>query len=360
MIQKLLKNNLRLPIVIALCLIGLFLRLKVRAGKDIWKDERMQLAHMHGSFVDMMHTLPQREYFGYIEGDFYLIYPFFKLFGYNKWGLMLPHLVFTIIGFYVLYLIAQKYLKTTGAFIICFAVVAFNATLIQHALEIRYYAVFPTLVLVFFYLSDELWSVKFKAALMKKMLFSLFTVLLIWFHVYGLFAVGFLTLYFFFLHNKDEDFSLVKTLALFIPILCVALPLWIYCVFLNHLQYGTSYNVDNGTFYADQRNVYQFIPNPLISISGFMKGIFGNLMGQKFFYILYGILVLAWIVPHKERLKQVGFFLTLIILPIALLNYLDAKNGYWFVQRQFIWTMPLFALLLGWCWDSIVFYYGKK
>lgn len=329
---------------------------------DLWTDERMQLAHMQGSFADMLRTLPQREYFGWLEGDFYLIYPFFKIFGANKWGLMLPHLLATVVGFYLLYLIAQRYFQTWGAFIVCFAVVVFNATLIHHALEIRSYAVFPTLVLAFFYFSDKFWEAGFAVDLKHKIGLGLLTVVLIWFHVYGLFAVGFITLYFLGAHRANADFPVVlrRAAAFFAAVGAIALPFWVYCVFFNHLQYGIAYKPGQDQFAAIQRDVYQFIPNPLLDLTGFLKGVFGNLMGYKLFYPLYGGLLLAWVLPQAQRLKQIGFFLTLIVLPIVFLNYLDAKNGYWFVQRQFIWTMPLLALLLGWCWESVFVHLRSK
>jgi hypothetical protein len=352
----------RMLVAFVLSVMGIFFRLKNRAVRDLWTDEHMQLAHMQGSFADMLRTLPQREYFGYLEGDFYLVYPFFKMFGYNKWGLMIPHLLATIVGFYFLYLICNKYLRTVSAFTVCFAIVAFNATLIQHALEIRYYAVFPTLALAFFYFGDKFFSRDFILSRNEQLGFGALAILFIWFHVYGIFAVGLMTIYFLGTKCREEGFSgaFLRTLKFFTVILAIALPFWIYNVCFNHLQYNQRFNLAQETYFTDPRHVYQFIPNPIEHFFGFLKSVFANLVGYKWFYPLCFILPISWVLVYSDRSKQIGLFLTLIVLPISLLNYLDVKNGYWFVQRQFIWTMPLFAFLIAWCLESIVIYIKRR
>jgi len=42
----------------------------------------------------------------------------------------------------------------------------------------------------------------------------------------------------------------------------------------------------------------------------------------------------------------------MVVIPMTVLCLIDLGRRYWFLQRQFVWVMPLFALFLGWCWDS--------
>jgi len=88
------------------------------AQHELWSDELHQLGMMEGSFLDLIKLLPVKEYCSYLSGDYYLIYPFFKIFSYNKWGLAIPHIIATIIGFYILYLICKKYFKSIWGYIV--------------------------------------------------------------------------------------------------------------------------------------------------------------------------------------------------------------------------------------------------
>jgi hypothetical protein len=105
---------------------------------------------------------------------------------------------------------------------------------------------------------------------------------------------------------------------------------------------------------------FDYIPNPQKNFIGFLKGIFGNLVGYKLFYPLMLAIPLSLCLPVKEKFPQLAFFLTLVILPIMMILNVDILNHMWFLQRQFVWVMPLFALLLGWQWDSIASYLQKR
>jgi len=134
----------------------------------------------------------------------------------------------------------------------------------------------------------------------------------------------------------------------FVPVLLITLPLWFFSMLGEQQDYGIA------------RDAFQFIPNPLLDIMGFLKGVFCNLIGYKWFYPLFIGLIISLLLPHRERYKQVGFLIVIVVLPIQVLLISDVMNYYWFIQRQFIWIMPLFAFLLGWCWDSTIEYLWKK
>jgi len=100
--------------------------------------------------------------------------------------------------------------------------------------------------------------------------------------------------------------------------------------------------------------VFEFIPNPLTEPVGFLKAVFGNLVGHRIFYIFLLGLFLSAVLPQRDRWPQIIFFFVVVVVPIQLIMMSDLRQGYWLLQRQFIWITPLFVLYLGWCWDSII------
>jgi len=334
-----------IPIFVSIiCMYALYLRLMVLHRHTLWADELWQIGAMKGSFLDLIRILPQFDYFTYLNGDFYLIYPFFKIFSYNKWGLALPHIVITIAGFYLLYLICKRYFKSVWAYVITFAIVCFNATLINHATEIRAYAILPTLALGMFYSFQRISDFNFKLNGSKKIGAIVLFVLMIWFHVYGI--MMFFTSFLFVILSRcrEERFKpLLKDAAGFVAlVLCLAMPFWVYSIFRPHIDYGL---MKVHTFY--------YFPNPLTDILGFLKAIFGNLIGFKKLYFLLLGMFLPFIFFYRDKYKQLLFLFLNIFLPVSFILLSDLATKYWFLQRQFIWVMPLFAFFLGWTWDAL-------
>ena len=331
--------------VIVICTYALYLRLVKLANHQLWGDEYWQLDIMNGSFIDFLRAIPGREYCSYLSGDYYLIYPFFKIFSYNKWGLAIPHIIATIIGFYILYLICKRYFKTMWGYLITFTVVCFNATLINHATEIRTYAVLPTLALAVFYLSQLLVEQNVNMSMKKKWMIGAFFVLIIWFHAYGILILFSIVCFFLLTSLSDKSFKLIfKSTSKFLAIVClVAAPLWLFSIFSPHCGY-TPYNT------------FKYIPSPFANIKGFLKSLFGTLVGNKKLYFLLIGIVSSCFLPYKNRFKQIIFLIVTVFFPVGLILLSDIKNSYFFLQRQFIWVMPFFAFLLGWSWDSLICY----
>ena len=228
---------------------------------------------------------------------------------------------------------------------IAFLIVCLNQELIFHSFEIRTYAVLPTLALGTFCLLDKVFT---QEAPVKRFTFfgiQAFLVFTIWWHLYGIFMIVLSSLYFAGARLRSDGLKKVfgETARALAPALIVAMPLWLFSVFGEKQRMVFTH-------------MFEFIPNPLENTVGFLKAIFGNLMGDKRLYILLLGPVLAGLLPHPDRYKQIGFFLCLVALPIAALLALDAHNQYWFVQRQFVWVIPYFALYVGWCWESAVTY----
>lgn len=344
-----LKKKAVLWFVLTISLYALYLRLLHLSHHELWVDELCQLSIMRGSFFDLLRVIPATEYCSYLSGDFYLIYPFFKIFSYNKWGLAIPHIISTILGFFFLYLISKRYLKTIWGYVITFSVVCFNATLLQHATEIRTYAILPTLALATFYFSQELFDLNFNMSFKKQLAIGSFFILVIWFHFYGImmlfYSVAFLLLF----KIREKSFKIIvkDMIKFFSVVLCIAMPLWLISVFGQHQKRSWEHlNI----------NPFIYIPNPLTEPIGFLKGIFGNLVGYKKFYFLLIGMLFPFVFRYDGRLKQIAFLIITVFIPIGIIYLSSLITWYYFVQRAFIWVMPFFALYLGWTWDSFILF----
>lgn len=352
-IVKYINKNLIAISVVVMCIYALYLRIMFLCHHSLWLDELVQLDTMKGTFLECLKLVSIHEFFSYLCGDYCLIYPFFKIFGFNKWGLALPHILSTIIGFYILYFICKRYFKTIWAYLITFGMVCFNSTLIQHATEIRPYAVLPTLALATFYLFQRISDLNMQQGALKKIATIMFFILVIWFHFYG--VLIFTTCFLFTLSSKygEGDYKrfFKKTVLYATIILCLAMPFWLYSVFFHGFFLGR-FNVSSLTVIPNAYNVFAYIPNPLQNIVGFLKGILCNLIGHKLFYLLLIGMVIPLVSHYQERNKQLLFLALNVIAPIIVILLIDLVGGYWFLQRQFIWVMPFFAFFLGWVWDS--------
>jgi hypothetical protein len=329
----------------------MYLRIKVLYQHTLWTDEFWQLDQMKGSFLEMIRGLPKNEYNSYLSGDYYLIYPFFKIFSYNKWGLAIPHIISTLLGFYLLYLVCKRYFKSSWAYLITFAIVCFNATLIHHATEIRVYAILPTLALGTFYLLQRMADVNFRLSRPKAIFSSIFFIIVIWFHVYGILIVTSCLLFAVLSKFRKSDFiDCLKNAAPFTAVtLGLAMPLWLYSVFGPHM-----------TAYVREINPFDYIPSPTHNKFVFLKGVICNMIGLKLFYVLFIGVITPFVFYYKDKYKQLLFLFINIILPIIFIYLIDLAGQYWFLQRQFIWVMPLFAFFLGWVWDSLFIMLNKR
>lgn len=340
--------------VLILTIIGLYLRFERRMIYPLIQDELYVVAALtrYDSFATLLNKLPRQEFSSYISGDYYLLYPFVKLLGDNKWCIAIPHIIATLLCFYFLYKVCQLHLKNAIGFFVAFAIVSFNSTLIEHSFEIRYYAVLQTLGLATYYYSYLLAYRPRPLSTLKLIAMGLFFCLAILFHPYNIIVVSTHIAFFLAIHIHDKSFMniLRKITPFFAPIFLITIPILYIVLFVwPHI---TSEIWGNNTF--------QFIPNPMDNPIGFLKGIFCNLIGYKPFYAIIAGLILSLSFSHQDRDKQIWFFLLLIILPIGLLFSLDLKYGYWFIQRQFIWVIPLFAVLLAWSWESLIRHLTKR
>jgi len=270
-------------------------------------------------------------------------------------GVNIPHLLITLVGFYFLYLLCKKYFKTMGGFFITFSIVAFNLELVENLVMIRVYAVLPTLALMSLYFAQMLVGQYAQLSPRQRIGIASFFVVLIWFHVYGIVILGCTMLFAILEKWREPDVQRVlkDILRLLTVVFVVAMPLWCYSVFGPHLSY------EQETFVHRKINTFDYIPNPLVTILGFLKSIFGNLIGYKgLYFLLFGMLIPVFL-PYRRRLRDIAFFLILVVLPIQLMLQGVLQCGYWFVQRQFLWVVPLFALFLGSVWEALLLTFSQ-
>lgn len=321
--------------------IGMLFRIKKFAGRDLWVDELSPLQSMSGPLKS---ALAHARHILQFWGDTLLIYPFLRLFGNNKWGLAIPHIILTLVGFYLLYLLCRKYFKNTLAYVITFLIVAFNANLVYHAFEIRPYSVLVTLGLAVFLVMQYIVENK-NLAKFNKFMVSFFIFIVILFHLYGVYMLLFLYLFNLLFSRKDEGVldAFLRNLKEYYLAVLFALPFWFY-------------------FAApDKTYLKNLFPSVFVYIHGdpvsLFKGVFGNLVAFKPFYLFALIIPFSFFLPNnKDRLKQAMFLLMTILAPIVLLLLICIKYQSLFIQRLFIWEMPLFAFLVGWCWDTVLIF----
>jgi len=313
-------------------------------------DDSWQIAIMDQPFWDFMKALPLHEHGGYLSLDYLLIYPFFQIFGDNNWGLVIPHFALTLVGFYFLHKIAKNYFTTLAGYVITFAVVCFNIPLIHYASEIRVYAVLPTLALMSLYFAEKAMQRYEEISFSEKFWISAFFVLVFWFHIYGAIIIFSTVVYSMLVWSRRSNpLKVLKRAIKFLaPILVIALPFWLWAFF-----WGPSIGRD---FSGEASRTFMYIANPAVNPLQFLRDIFGNLIdprGLNFLLIGVGF---PFLLPLKERCNQILFFLILVVMTIACLFTGVWLHGYYFLQRQFTWVVPFFALFLGWVWESFFFY----
>ena len=324
---------------------GLFLRYQALANREWWVDETNQFNCTKGIFKPVWLRLSNGEVTCF-PGEYLLTYPFVAIFGSNKWGVAIPHIIATVLGFYVLYLICRKYLQTWWASAMAFLLFSMNSELIFHSFELRPYAVLAPFGLAVFYLTGRLFDTIDPLVGWQRCLAGMLFLGGIIYHAYGIFIVTFIFLFFFCREYASTSFPVIlkRVGRFYILLAMVALPAWLW------------YASGQAGVALARNNTFDYISNPLVSFSHFSRSVLGALMGYKLLYPLLLGPILSFFLPHSLRWLQLGFFLVIVVMPIVLVCYMDAHSGYWFLQRQFIWVIALFGFFVAWCWEASVQY----
>lgn len=336
--------RLLIAIVIALiCFYGLFLRAKVFQNRDYNPDET---DHFNYAMSAGFEPFWQRLYYGdeliCFPGYYLTTVPFIKIFTYNKWGVAIPHILSTLLGFWFLFLICQRWFKTHWGTLITFFLFATHRELIYHAFELRPYALLPTIGLMSLYFLEMVISPRFTLSHWTKIWLLLLFIFIINYHSYGILIFGVCSIFLFFRESIRYSWRVVykRNLPFYGLLGLLALPLWLW------------YN--SGNVYRTDINTFAFIANPLIHPGVFFREIIGNLVGNRTNYIFLFCLLSQFFYKPIITREKISYLLILIVLPIELILLADVLSHYWFIQRQFIWVMPYFAIFIGWCWDSML------
>lgn len=323
---------------------GIYLRVLRLAGRDFWVDEFCSLQGTQGALKPFWKSMTYGAELTAFPGHYLVTWPCVQIFGPHKWGIMIPSIVSTVIGFYFLHLICLRYLKNSLSHAIVFALACFNPELIFHSFEFRPYAILSTLSLVVFYFLDTIVSDPAKISLSKKVWIGGVFVFTIIYHAYGVIILFFITVFFLLRQLAVEPVKEVlrKTWRFLGAVLLITIPLFLW--------YAAGSKAVQGAMWMD---TFQFIPNPIVDGIGFLKAVFCNLTGHPRLYFLFLGIIISFLIPHERRLVQMGFFAVIVIAPVMLLMLIDLAKNYWFLQRQFIWVTPLFLFFIGWCWDEV-------
>lgn len=345
------------------------MRFKSTHERTLWNDEVYQLLQTTGPFK----TFWLRNFYGDFSsfpGDYLLTYPFIKFFliqnglqndiaAFNayKWGLLIPQIAATLMGFYFLYLICERHFKTLWGFVVTFTVFGFNALLIFHAFEFRAYSFLPTFALAGFYVLDILVTEYTTLSRAKKFLIAIFLLFASAFHLFNLIVLGLVLTYILVVsvHSSERGQyrSFLKdspALKFIVPVFFAAFFLWLWYLRLGPIHEGKGIDIS-------ARPVFEHtpIPNPLIRPLGFFKTIvIDDLLGHAPSSFLLVGLPLAFLFPNKNKPRLLGFFLLMIVLVIEGILLAALWKQYMFLPRQFIWAIPFFAFFIGWCWDSFI------
>jgi hypothetical protein len=341
-----LKNRFIGGVCALLSIAALGLRFKYYWGREFWTDELNQLIHTKGPLIPFWRW----QSFGDVTtfpGDYLLTYPFICFFSEVRWVLRVPHAIFTVLFFYVFYRLCRRYLNTWMGFFIAFLLVALNATLIHHSFEFRPYPVLPALAVIMLYCWERILIDQHIYEIYQKILIAIFCAFVSSFHAYGFYIISISFMYCFFVALQKYGFNKIKEKGYCGMMLVLGFGIWVWYVL------GTMHITPLGInkFANSDLHTFRFIPNPMADLMQFLKSILGNLTGNRYLYILLLGLFIFYPIKSSEFKQQLRFCFFLVILPIALILVSSLLNGYAFLQRQFIWVMPFWALLLAKQWD---------
>ncbi|MDO8580636.1 MAG: glycosyltransferase family 39 protein [Candidatus Omnitrophota bacterium] len=329
---------------------GFYLRVIQRAHRGLVGDELVQYDALasQDSFAFWRRVAAYGDHTSF-PGEFLLNYPFVKMFGMNKWLVSIPHITLNIVGFFLFYKLCRRFLQTKTAVIIAFVIYSFNFNLVYYAFEFRPYAVLHVLAMASLYCFCLLAERYNKISTIQKVWIAILLILIFMYHAYGL-IIALLPLFYVLVGawQKKTLFSFQEKWYLGV-VVGIGIVLWGW--YSSYSFFGLKPNDAQAL-----TQTFEYIADPAKDIVGFLRGVIGNLLGGKIFYILLLGVVAAFVMPlsAKDFMALACFFIFLVFLPIALILTMDIKNQYWFIQRQFIWVVPFWALFIGQCWDQVL------
>jgi len=227
------EERVRRILIFTICLYSLYLRALALMKRELWNDEVFALSFMTGPFKPFWRSI---NYFvsgdhSAFPGEYLLNYPFVQLFGFDKWGIAIPHIAMTVLGFYFLYKVCQIYLATTFGFTLAFLIVCFNSNLIFHAFEFRPYAVIPTLALGSLYFADMIICRRKNFSPIERLGFVYFYFVVVNYQAYGI-LIFILPVIYTILINRHVPWKELFSqdyIRFFLIIFFISFPVWCWC-----------------------------------------------------------------------------------------------------------------------------------
>ena len=356
-ISKIFNNN-RIYFILTAVLFVCFSvsRIYVRSVNELGTDEIEQVSNLI-SFKHLLEYLPRIP--GGAPGHYFITLPLNIVFPQNKYILGLPGLisqaiVFLFIPYIINILGITDKRKIRIVSMITRIGFVFNPTLTFQAMEVRPYSMLSFLWFVSVIFVNKIINFKKnqngRSEIIIKSIVSVLSLsmILIW-HYYGLIMVFTMYIYLYIFTDRRNlsdllNIKRIPNLILLTGVLCV-LPVWTY--------------FSKGSF------TYNFnaIENLPISISteGIVyKGVVQGITWRNYYYSWFFLVVLFIFITYSlsyccrkisyERtvvFKSVKIMITSVLLPIILIFTLDIFNRYWFLLRQFSWTIIPFYISLG-------------
>lgn len=335
--------NQRLYLALLLLLIGVGLGLRVQrfAVRVLWVDEIEQFSNIGAPFKNLL-TGILRGMPGGFPGD-YVLTGLARRLSDNRWVVTSPHILATVLGFYLFYVLCQKELRFPISRLTAFALLVFNRNLIFHALEIRPYAVLPTLALGV-YLATRAILTRPAVSSGAQGLYGLFVWFTLCFHFFGSVMLSAVLPFQALILRPSESWK--KTLMrVGVPLgigSLIALPIVVY------------YLIPNIGMWCTACDPWLYCGTRAVSILSF---VFGNIsdLSVRFAWVLPTALVAAaFFIRDATWKKRLLWLILLVIYPIAFQFYSSLKTHYWMVPRQFVWVIPFWAVLVGMSLDAIL------
>ncbi len=335
---KIFKTNKIKLVTLILLLILIFSRIAVRIHNDFWTDELEEVRNLTSVKHLLLEYLPRIP--GGSPGHYLLVLPINNVFPSNKYMLGFPGLVSHILVFLLIPIIigklsiVQKKDITNITQIVRIAFVL-DPTYIFQSMEVRPYSILPLLWIFSVLLVSSLFENIQKNHLndrlsFRKIVFPIVGIILvnIW-HYYGILMIISIALYYLFrLKNIDIRKILYLSFSLLVPFI-FALPLFIY--------------------FSPGSNMFDFDTFEMLKLG------FGR--WQNYLYGIIFIGVFASLLWKKLITKELFRFIILLVgFPILIIFILDLHNRYWFLLRQFAWTLlPLYTAI-----SMIIYNYIKN
>ncbi len=339
--------------------IFLYLRLILRTNDYVGDETVTVNAFQHDLYTYLTQALPRSEY--HFPGTFLLLYAIGHWIGVtNSYLLSLPYLIMSILSYLMLAKINWWQIlgmKKGGneilwVNVITCMMVAYNVHHQIYSLELRPYSTLTLLSLLALWLSFLIFN---SSRLRWMNVFALAAI--ISFHNFGLIvlipgASYFFLIQVFHLMKKKESFNIfakkmLPVFQVFAVSFIMTLPLvWLYChsapMFVNsHTNAALQFHRGTHTYIKEG---WQGIKQ-VISIE---YGLVDHLKIIRF-VLAFFFIVGTFIFILKNQWRPVLFLLCFVVLPIYLIYGLAVHSDYWFLQRQFIWTAPFWAVYHGAC-----------